>query len=509
MSDVEVRGVQPLPPTPSLSPRLGNAAFVGMRRVAWPARGQLLVAVLAAGDIFAGGLAAVSAIGFANIAGLNIDVQVFLPMSLSLLVGTSWLLGLYRPSSRSSIERFRLRLMVLSLFVLTGILSWARDGSSAEIVLLPAAGMMALVLASWIELVISTWLGYPGSPTAILGAGPVSRTLAGLLLAQPAWGLKPVGFIAEGPSRDIAESHGQGAQGQDVAPSAGHDGGEIGSLPLLGTMNLGRPIGGFEVLLVPHSQHLPRDPETLYRLGAKQILVVSDLGEFATLGLKTRSFDQFIACELTASSPQPAYLPKRFIDLAVSLPLALLAGPLVGLLAVAIKAVDPGPAFFGQRRIGRYGKPIQVMKLRTMYSDAEQRLEHVLAADAAKRAYWLRYFKLPHDPRILPRIGSFLRRTSLDELPQLWNVIRGDMSLVGPRPFPAYHMEAFDPEFRALRATVPPGITGLWQISSRSDGDLAVQRAQDCFYIRNRSLWLDLYILIATLPAILCGRGAK
>jgi lipopolysaccharide/colanic/teichoic acid biosynthesis glycosyltransferase len=280
-------------------------------------------------------------------------------------------------------------------------------------------------------------------------------------------------------------------------------------LPLLGTTEQGCPIGGFEVLLVPHAQHLPPDSETLYRLGAKQILVVSDFGEFATLGLKTSSFDQFVAWELTVSRRQPASMPKRFIDLAVSLPLALVAGPLVVLLALAIKVVDPGPAFFGHRRIGRNGKPIHVMKLRTMYCDAEQRLEHVLAVDAAKRAHWQRYFKLPQDPRILPHIGSFLRRTSLDELPQLWNVIRGDMSLVGPRPFPAYHMDAFDPEFRALRATVPPGITGLWQISSRSDGDLGVQRAQDCFYIRNRSLWLDLYILIATLPAVVFGRGAK
>ena len=471
-----------------------------MRWAAWPARRRLLVALLACRRHLGWRRGCFAAIGFANIAGLHIDGRVFVPMSLALLVGTSWLLGLYRSSSRSSIERFRLRLMVLSLFVLTGFLSWARDGLSGEVVLLPVAGTIALVLASWIELVVSAWLGYPGSPTAILGAGPASRTLARLLLAQPAWGLKPVGFIADRPSG--------GAEGPDVVPPAGHDD-EISSLALLGTIKLGRPIGGFEVLLVPHSHTLPRDPETLYRLGAKQILVVSHLGEFATLGLKTRTFDQFIACELTAARRQPARLPKRFIDLAVTLPLALVAGPLVGLLAVAIKVADPGPAFFGQRRIGRHGRPIQVMKLRTMYCDAEQRLEHVLAADPGKRAHWQRYFKLPQDPRILPHIGSFLRRTSLDELPQLWNVIRGDMSLVGPRPFPAYHLDAFDPEFRALRATVPPGITGLWQISSRSDGDLGVQRAQDCFYIRNRSLWLDLYILIATLPAVLCGRGAK
>jgi lipopolysaccharide/colanic/teichoic acid biosynthesis glycosyltransferase len=328
---------------------------------------------------------------------------------------------------------------------------------------------------------------------------PGRRALARLLLSHPACGLRPIGFIDNGACSDDNVD--------EFAPRHDADG-TSAALPLLGTLDGWHADGSAEAVIVPDCEALPPDPTALYRLGARQVLVVNRLGELPSFGLQVRNVGCFVALELSGQRREPSERLKRAIDLALALALLLLAAPVIGLLALTIKLADPGPAFYGQWRIGRYGRPIRVLKLRTMYRDAEQRLERVLANDPDLRERWQRYFKLARDPRILPRVGNLMRRSSLDELPQLWNVIRGDMSLVGPRPFPAYHLDAFDPEFRALRATVAPGLTGLWQISSRSNGDLDVQRAQDCFYIQNRSLWLDLYILIATLPAVIDAQGA-
>src|SRR6185312_10425107 len=157
------------------------------------------------------------------------------------------------------------------------------------------------------------------------------------------------------------------------------------------------------------------------------------------------SHHRYIGVRLAAGDRRPpSKIMRRILDLAIAVPVALLFTPLVLVAGVAIHIIDPGPVFFWQPREGLAGKTARILKLRTMYRDAERRLETLLANDPAIQAEWSTHFKLKHDPRILPVIGHLLRSTSLDELPQLFNVIVGEMGIVGPRPFPEYHLLAMN-----------------------------------------------------------------
>jgi Undecaprenyl-phosphate galactose phosphotransferase WbaP len=509
MSNVEARVPRTLSPPRGESLGLRGSVLRGALAAKANRRRGLFAASFFAGDIVSGTMAIIAAAVIIALAwpagqiGLVGRVQMQISVLLLLLTSINCSVGLYRSNIKSPMERFRLRATATLLFAFAGMLMWVREGPSFELAIVPVVAAIALVLGQWIEHLIRAFLARSDAyraPTAILGVGTSSRALARLLLSHPSCGLRPIGFIDDGACSDDDVDKFVPRDGADRAGAA---------LPVLGTLEEWHADGDAEVVIVPDWEVLPRDPAILYRLGARQVLVINRLGEFPSFGLQVRNAVCFVGLELSGQPRDPSEGLKRAIDLALALAILLVAAPIISLLALAIKLADPGPAFYGQWRIGRYGTPIRVLKLRTMYRDAEQRLERVLASDPGLRKHWQCYFKLPQDPRILPRVGNLLRRTSLDELPQLWNVIRGDMSLVGPRPFPAYHLDAFDPEFQALRATVPPGLTGLWQISSRSNGDLDVQRAQDCFYIQNRSLWLDLYILIATLPAVIGTQGAK
>jgi exopolysaccharide biosynthesis polyprenyl glycosylphosphotransferase len=193
---------------------------------------------------------------------------------------------------------------------------------------------------------------------------------------------------------------------------------------------------------------------------------------------------------------------KRLFDVVVGLILLLIALPLMIIIAITIKLDSRGPILYRQRRVGESGKIFEMFKFRSMVEDAEDRLEEVLFQD--EQGNWVH--KTPDDPRVT-RIGQFIRRISLDELPNLINIVRGDMSLVGPRPELPLIVAHYQP-WQFERLSVPQGLTGWWQVNGRSDRVMHLHTDDDLQYIHNYSLLLDIKILIKTVPAVLSRKGA-
>jgi lipopolysaccharide/colanic/teichoic acid biosynthesis glycosyltransferase len=205
---------------------------------------------------------------------------------------------------------------------------------------------------------------------------------------------------------------------------------------------------------------------------------------------------------------------KRVQDVVVSLALLILLSPLLLLIAVLVKSSSRGPVFYAQTRIGHRMKAFRMFKFRTMKCDADPALHHafvsafIRARDQRGAAGAGPVFKLMNDPRITP-VGRVLRKASLDELPQLWNVLRGEMSLVGPRPPLPYELEQYESWHRRRVLEAKPGITGLWQVSGRSRTTFDEMVRLDLRYAKTRSFWTDLKILLATPAAVLSGEGAR
>lgn len=197
---------------------------------------------------------------------------------------------------------------------------------------------------------------------------------------------------------------------------------------------------------------------------------------------------------------------KRFMDVLLCAMGGIVLLPMGLLLALAIRLDSQGPVFYRQRRIGYGGREIRIFKFRTMMNNADAVLKEMLARDPRVQAEWEKDHKLKHDPRVT-RVGRFLRKVSLDELPQLLNVVIGDMSLVGPRPIVENEIEKYGPVYEEY-CMVRPGITGLWQISGRNNTSYAERVAFDHYYINNWSVWMDLWILGKTIPVVITGYGA-
>ena len=238
-----------------------------------------------------------------------------------------------------------------------------------------------------------------------------------------------------------------------------------------------------------------------------EVIVVPDLAGFSSLWVEARDLNGVLGLQvhqrLLAIGPRSV---KRAVDLCAVIAGGVVALPIAIAIAAAIKLTSPGPVFYRQVRMGRAGRPFTAWKFRSMVDNASAAFEECLRRDADVRREWQERQKLRDDPRITP-VGRFLRRTSLDELPQFWNIFLGQMSLVGPRPILDAETSRYGDGY-ALYKKVTPGLTGLWQVSGRNELSYQERVDLDLYYIRNWSPWLDLYILARTITAVVLARGA-
>lgn len=322
----------------------------------------------------------------------------------------------------------------------------------------------------------------------LVGDGEQIVTLARKMRSHPEYGVEVIGIVT--PSEGLVEHSG---------------------LQVLGsvcTLDLERLVAehGVERLVVAHQDF---EQNFLFELlcSARELRVkISVLPQlFDALGSSVELDDVEGITVLGVNPPvlsRSSRFLKRVIDLVGAAVLLVLTAPLQAVIAVAIKLDSPGPVFFRQVRIGRGGQRFRLVKFRTMSQDAEQRREELLAKSTDPG--WL---LLDHDPRIT-RVGGFLRTSSLDELPQLWNVLKGEMSLVGPRPIVENEDRQLE-GWRRTRIDLTPGITGLWQVLGRTNIPFEEMVKLDYLYVTNWSLWNDLRLVLRTLPAVLLKRGAN
>jgi Undecaprenyl-phosphate galactose phosphotransferase WbaP len=425
---------------------------------------------------------------------VGVDVSDFLIPITAGFILLNFELGLYPGVRLSPVEELRrLVVSVTCMFVIWIVGLIVTQGSMGTwwfLLTVYIASLLVLPIGrSWVRHFLGRWTRW-GMPALVCGDDEAAPRVYQWLVQNHHLGLRPVGVIGNRDGLDVGPDDNWYAGGWDATPEVAHERGVF-----------------WAVVVPPESQSVSISSlisDHLYTI--PQVHVLSEL-----TGLpdhwNPQQLDGLSGIHLQQNLMLPLpKLIKRCFDLAASLAGCLVLLPVFFYLAVAVKMSSRGPILYSQARVGRYGRTFRAWKFRTMFQNSDALLEEYLENNPDQLPEWNRNQKLRSDPRIT-RIGRFLRKTSLDELPQLWNVIWGDMSLVGPRPMLPSQVAQYGNHF-GLYSMVRPGITGLWQVSGRNEKTFEERAQLDAYYVRNWSPWVDLYLLIKTIRIVLFAKGA-
>jgi Undecaprenyl-phosphate galactose phosphotransferase WbaP len=426
------------------------------------------------------------------------DYLRFTP-ALGLFILIFWLMELYPGIALNPVEEMRRVLYAVStghlvILAITYLFKSAETYSRAVFVITWVLTVVLVIVCRTTVRVILAKKHWWGVPAVILGAGETGQLVLQTLRKTPSSGIKAAAILDE--SLEQRPPHGQPA---DECFSGGLEWAPI----LAKNYRLSYAIVAMPELPFKQTSFLL----SRYAKDFRHLLIIPDLTGMTTLGVCTRDLGGLIGLEISPKLvnrfPQ---FGKRVLDLGVAGLGGLVLLPFFLLICLCIRLSGPGPIFYGQRRIGRGKRPFTAWKFRSMVANADAVLADHFERCPELQAQWRQDHKLRRDPRIT-RLGRFLRRTSLDELPQLWNILRGEMSLVGPRPIVEGEIEKYGAVF-SLYTQVRPGVTGLWQVSGRNNTTYQERIDFDEYYVRNWSVWLDVYILGRTVKAVLLADGA-
>lgn len=403
-----------------------------------------------------------------------------------------WALGLYRLRAR-----WRLRTEILDVAragVLLGLVSFSvlfvvklPDVSRLFLLLLFAAQVVLTVTSRLAIRRLLRWLrdrGYTTRYMLVVGSGPEARRFADRIERHRELGLRVIGFLATGPT-----------------PATIDHRSVLGSLDDIEDILHEHIVDEVAICLDADTLHRIESITRLCEEEGKIVRIPLDDYPVSLPGGRIEDFDRGKVLSLAYGPDRVAGLVvKRLLDIVIAALALVILIPVFAVVAVAIIVLDGRPVLFRQTRVGLNGRPFDVVKFRTMVRDAEARLADIEELNEIRG----HAFKLTNDPR-LSRTGRVLRRTSIDELPQFWNVLRGQMSIVGPRPPLPREVAGYDLWHRR-RLSMKPGITGLWQVAARGEQDFDRWVEIDLAYIDRWSVWLDLQIMLRTIPAMLQGR---